>query len=113
MVLIKPMGVAFMTLHGVRTQKTFAGTGTDLSFQFGISQTFSSSTIVNLGNLSQTVHAMTGRLMKRNRALILVTAGALTDSVLARHTLFTVTACKTLRSSWAWRARAYSYRPPA
>lgn len=34
---IKPMGVLGMTRHIVRTQKTFAGTGTDLSIQFGIS----------------------------------------------------------------------------
>ncbi len=86
MIKIKPVGILFMALEIKRTQKTFAGTGTDLAIQLGFLQTFGSTTILDLGNLSQAIHTMTAGFVKGYDAFILVTPRALSNSVLTRHT---------------------------
>ena len=86
MIKIKPVRILFVTLEVERTQKTFAGTGTDLAIQLGFLQTIGSTTILDLGNLSQAIHTMPTGFVEGYDAFILVTPRTLPNSVFARHT---------------------------
>lgn len=86
MIKIKPVGILFMALEIKWTQKTFAGTGTDLAIQLGFLQAIGSTTILDLGNLSQAIHTMPTGFVKGYDAFILIAPRALPNSVFARHT---------------------------
>ena len=86
MIKIKPVRILFMALEIKRTQKTFAGTGTDLAIQLGFLQTFGSTTILDLGYLSQAIHTMATGFVKGDNAFILIAPRALPNSVFAGHT---------------------------
>jgi hypothetical protein len=64
MIKVELVCVFFMTLEVERTRKTFAGTGTDLAIHLGFLQTFRSTTILQFGNVSQTIDAMPACTMK-------------------------------------------------
>lgn len=103
---IKPVSVFFMALESMWTQKTFAGTGTDLAIHLGFLQTFGSPTIMNLSHFTQTVNAVSRRLVKLTvTAFVPVASRALTNAVLTRHTYLLVLPLKLFLAHRLGRSR--------